>query len=143
VNSVDLATRKVTLATENGNTATFTAGPEVKNLAQLHVGDKLNATLLQQLIVYVRREGDQPSGTYAAAIASAPKGAKPGAVVAEAYEVIAVVTAIDPESRLATLKFLDKTRTVKVRPDVDLARYKVGDTVVIRVNTMLSVLTAS
>ena len=40
-----------------------------------------------------------------------------------------------------TLKFADgRTHTVPVRFDVDLSRYKVGDSVIIRVTSTLSVL---
>ncbi len=143
VTAVDQATRKVTLQGEDGDSATFTAGPDVKNLAQVHVGDTLTATLKQKLIVYVRSGREDASATYTAAVAAAPKGAKPGAIAGESYEVVASVAAIDPEKRTATLKFADgKTRTVQVRPDVDPSRYKVGDTVVIRVTTTLALLVA-
>jgi hypothetical protein len=143
---VDRTTRKVTLVDNAGNKATFVAGPEIRNLDQLHAGDKVTATLNERLVVYVRSgsgDGDEASGSYAAALSRAPKGAKPGGIVAESYVVVAIVTAIDATKRTATLKFADgATRTVKVRPDVDLARYKVGDNVIIGVTSALSVLAA-
>jgi hypothetical protein len=43
VESVDPATRLIQLKAENGPLS-FVAGPEVKNLSQVHVGDKVNVT---------------------------------------------------------------------------------------------------
>jgi hypothetical protein len=142
VEAVDQKTRKVTLKGEDGDSATFTAGPEVKNLDQVKVGDTLKAVLKERLTVYVKKGGDpDASATYAAAVAAAPKGAKPGAMIGESYEVIASVTAIDAKTRTATLKFVDgRTKQVKVRDDVDLTRYAVGDMVVIRVSVALGLL---
>jgi hypothetical protein len=141
VGEVDAKTRKVTLVDDEGHKATFTAGPEVKNFDQIRPGDKLTATLNERLVVYVRSAAEQPNDAYAAALASAPKGAKPGALMSESYQVVAAITAIDSAKRTATLKFADgTTRTVPIRSDVDLSRYKVGDSVVIRVTSTLAIL---
>jgi hypothetical protein len=51
----------------------------------------------------------------------------------ETTQVTATVTALNVEQRKATLKFEDgSSRTVAVRPDVDLSKRKVGDKLVIR-----------
>ena len=63
-------------------------------------------------------------------------------LVAEETKVVARVKSINTEARTASLEFPDSTfRTVAVRPDVDLSKYKVGDNVVIRATTSLTVLT--
>jgi hypothetical protein len=151
VKSINHSNRRVTLVDNAGDEGTFTADPEIRNLDQLHPGDKLTATLKQRIVVYVRSapaNGDsaaaaKASDTYAAALARAPRGAKPGGVFAESYEVVALVTAIDSTARTADLKCADGwTHTVQVRPDVDMSRYKVGDSVVIRVTASLAVLAA-
>jgi hypothetical protein len=144
VTAVDAATRKVTLTTDDGRSETFTAGPEIRNFDQLHVGDTVTVTVTQRLVVFVRSgSGEDPAISHAAALARTPKGAKPGVLVGETYEITATVTAIDSVQRTATLKFSDgQSRTVPVRADVDLGRYKVGDTVVARVTQALSVLTS-
>jgi hypothetical protein len=146
VKAVDVSRRKVTLVDQDRNEATFNVAPEVRNLDQLRPGDKLTATLKERLTIYVRGDSsgaEKANDTYTAALASAPKGAKPGGVFAESYQVIATVTVIDKDKRTATLKFSDgDTRTVPVRSDVDLSRYKVGDSVIIRVTDSLSVLTS-
>jgi hypothetical protein len=140
VSAVDPTTRKITLTTDDGTQGSFTAPPEVRNFDQIHAGDKVNATVNQQVAIFVDRDREA-SATHVSAAARAPKGAKPGALVAEAFEVVATVTSIDTASRRATLKFVDgQTKTVPVRKDVDLSRYKVGDSVVIQVMQQLTVL---
>lgn len=141
VSAIDKATRSVTLTGAEGRQASFTAGPEIRNFDQLRVGDRVEATLIERLKVFVRSGEEEPSVSHSAAIAAAPKGAKPGVMAGEMYEVVATVKAIDPETRTATLLFSDgQSRTVPIRRDVELSRYKVGDNVVIRVSTALSVI---
>jgi ribosomal protein S1 len=137
-------TREITLGTDDGSRTTFTAGPEIRNFDQIRVGDIVSATVTERLVVFVRSDGEEPSVTHAAALATAPKGAKPGATLAQSYEVTAKVTAIDSANRRAELTFSNgQTRTVPVRKDVELSRYKVGDTVVIRITEALTVLVKS
>ena len=141
VSAIDPASRKITLSTEDGMRATFAAPAEMHNFDQLRVGDKVNATLREQLLVKVG-QGQEASATHAGAVARAPKGAQPGAVAAEMFEVVATVKAIDPAQRTATLQFVDgKTAIVPVRKDVDLTKYKAGDSVVIQVMQQLTLLT--
>ncbi len=140
VAAIEPATRKITLTTDEGK-ATFTAPEHMQNFEQLKVGDKVNATLHEQLVVFVD-QGRDPSAVRSAVMSRAPKGAKPGAIVAETFELVSTIKSIDKESRLATLQFIDgQTRTIAVRPDVDLSKYKVGDSVVIRITQQLTLLT--
>ena len=140
VTAVDAASRKVTLRAPDGPAATFNASEAVRNLDQLKVGDKVNATLNEQVVVLVGPKRD--SGTnYGSVVTRAPKGARPGAIAAEVFEVVAGVSAIDTATRKATLKFDDgQTLDVDIRPDVDLSKYKVGDSVTIRVTQQLKLL---
>src|SRR5687767_5988024 len=65
VSAVDAASRRVTLVDDSGNQTTFTAGPEVRNLDQLRAGDKVNVTLNERLVVYVRSGGgEEASNAY-------------------------------------------------------------------------------
>ena len=141
VSDINKSERKITLKSSDGSKTSFTAGPQIRNFDQLKEGDKVNATVIERLEVFVRGSGEDPSVTHSAALARAPKGAKPGALVAEMYEIVAAVKSIDQSARTALLEFADgQRRTVKIRPDVDLTRYKVGDNVVIRVSAALTVL---
>lgn len=144
VSAVDLTTRKVTLTGPEGRQHSFTAGPEIKNLAQLKVGEKVSATFARRFVVTVRRDDAPTSETYDTVSATARLGDKPGMLVAEEAKIVARVTSIDVAGRTAQLEFPDGTsRTVPVRPDVDLAQYRAGDNVVIRTTTALTVLTGA
>ncbi|HEX4795055.1 MAG TPA: hypothetical protein VH370_14775 [Humisphaera sp.] len=140
VREINAKTRQVTLENEEGTKAIFTAPPEVRNFDQLKVGDHVKATLVQRVVVFVDSDA-KASATHAELIATAPKGAKPGALVAEAYEITATVESIDTAARRAKLRFADGQRkTVSVRRGVDLSQYKVGDGVVIQVTAHLMVI---
>ncbi len=81
-----------------------------------------------------------PSDSAITVVALAPKGAKPGGIVADTMQITAKVTAIDLMCHKATLQFPDgSTRTVAVRNDVDLTQRKVGEHVVIRTTGTLAI----
>jgi hypothetical protein len=142
VTALDRSTRHVELKDSDGDVYTFTARPEIKNLAQLHVGDKVTATFSRRMVVTVRSSNESPSMTRTNLGATARLGEKPGLLAAEETEKVARVTAIDPVKRVADLEFTDGVvKSVPIRPDVDLSRYKVGDNATIRVTTALTVLT--
>jgi Cu/Ag efflux protein CusF len=140
VTAIDKAARKVTLMDATGIKTTVKVGPEAINFDQIRVGDQLELTAAQELVVSVTGEGETPSDGGAQVVALAPQGAKPGAILAETTQVTAKVTAIHAEQHTATLQFEDgSTRTVAVRPDVDLSKRKVGDKVVIRITEALAI----
>jgi len=140
VAAIDKASRKVTLVDAAGIKKTVKAGPEVINFDQIRVGDQLKITATEELVVYVAGAGEPPSDGGAQLVALAPKGAKPGGIMAETTRVTAKVTAIDADQHKAALQFEDgTTRIVAVRPDVDLSKRKVGDTVVIRITEALAI----
>jgi hypothetical protein len=140
VAALDKAKRKVTLVDAAGIKKTVKVGPEAINFDQIQVGDQLKITATEELVVYVAGEGETPADGGAQLVALAPKGAKPGALIAETTRVTAKVTAIDAAQHKATLQFEDgTTRTVAVRPDVDLSKRKVGDSVVIRITETLAI----
>jgi hypothetical protein len=140
VTAIDKAARKVTLMDATGIKTTVKAGPEVANFDQIRVGDELDIIAAKELVVSVTGEGETPSDSGAQMVALAPKGAKPGAIMAETTQVTAKVTAINAEQHTATLQFEDgSTRKVAVRPDVDLSKRKVGDKVAIRTTEALAI----
>jgi translation elongation factor P/translation initiation factor 5A len=140
VTAVDAATRHVTIVTRDGNKTTFKAGPEVVNFNQIQVGDQVKATMAEELVVFVRKNGEPPNDGEAAAVVLAPIGAKPGGVMVNTVEVTATVQAIDLEHRKATLRFPDgHSKTFKVRKDVDMTKAKLGDEVVFRTTEALAI----
>jgi hypothetical protein len=140
VTDIDAGDRTVTLVSADGTKATYTAGPEVVNFNQIRVGDHVKATVTAELAVFLRKSGEPATDGGAAAIALAPVGAKPGGIMAKTAEITAKVTAIDLKHQTATLQLPDgRSKTFKVRNDVDLTRQSVGQEVVIRMTQAIAV----
>jgi len=140
VTAIDTANRKVTLLGPDGNKFTVKVGPEAVNFDQIRVGDLVNATVTEELVVYLDEEGASAPDGSAAMVALAPKGAKPGGLMAETTQVTAIVTAIDTTGRTATLQFEDgSSKMFPVRDDIDLSQRKVGEKVVFQVTEMIAI----
>jgi len=133
VKAVDQAKREVTLAMPGGEIRTYTAGPEVKNLAQVKVGDQVKVTYIQSVAIAVREAKEPPAAENATTVKLAAKGAKPGAFVANTQTITAKVTAIDHKTRVITLTGpKGNSLTFTVGPDVKkLDQVKQGDEVVV------------
>ena len=57
VEAIDQATRQVTLKAADGSVRIIKAGPDVKNLAQVRVGDQVKATYLQAIALELKKGG--------------------------------------------------------------------------------------
>ena len=133
VTGIDRATRKVTLVKKDGTQASFIAGREVANFAQIEIGDQVKATVRNELELFVPKPGESPADLAARAVVLAPLGDKPGGAVADTTQITAKVTSVDLKHHRATLQFPDGTSKIfKVRPDVELTKETVGVEVVIR-----------
>ena len=140
ITAIDPATRKVTLVKTDGTQATFVAGPEVANFAQIAVGDQVKATVTDKLLIFVPKSGEASAGGAAGVVALTPLGEKPGGVMADTVEFTAKVTAVSLWHHTATLQLPDgSSKTVKVRPDVTLTKETVGTEVVIRITEAVAV----
>lgn len=60
VTSIDKANRKATLLGPDGETFTVKVGPEAVNFDQVGVGDWVNLTVTEELVVYLKEEGESP-----------------------------------------------------------------------------------
>ena len=133
VKAVDYKTRTVTLESPNGATETYHAGPKVVNFDQIHVGDKVRATVTEALAVSVRKGGTPPDVGDTVAVALAPKGAKPGMFVANTEEATSKIMDVNHATRTITLEELaGKPKTVKLGPGVNMSDMKKGNDVVVR-----------
>jgi hypothetical protein len=131
--SVDKKTRELTLDGPEGKRFTVKCGPEVVNFDQIRAGDQVKVNSTEEVAVSMAAESEDPGAGAVTAVALAPKGASPRAVMASTKQVTCTVTAIDVAAHTATLQFPGgQTRTISVRPDVDLSKRKVGEKVVIR-----------
>jgi hypothetical protein len=139
VESVDAAKRMVTLKTPDGATKTLKCGPEVRNFDQIKAGDTVNLTFVDEVAAYVRKADAPPLAEEGAMVALAPKGAKPGVLMAETAEVKAKVESVNKTKRTITLLNPDgSTKTVKVAKKADaLKELKKGDDIVLRITQAL------
>jgi len=140
VTAIDKGERKATLLGPDGEKFTVKVGPEAVNFDQVRVGDLVNATVTEQLVVSLSDKDAPPVGGESGVVMLAPKGARPGGLAAGTTTVTAKVTAIDQKKRTATLRFEDgRTKTFAVRSDVDLKHRKVGEQVVFRVTERIAI----
>ena len=136
---IDQEARTAVLQVPSGATMPIAVGPEAINFDQITVGDTVRAIITEELVIQMAAEDSAKDDGAAAAAILAPKGAMPGAIVAETICMTATVTAIDVEARTATLKFEDgSTKTVAVRPDIDLSQRKAGEKVVFEMTQMVA-----
>ena len=112
VQEIDQETRKVTLRDPEGNLTTFTAGPEVRNLAQVNKGDIVLMEYFEGFAYVVEPATSSVRARIdTTGVARADLGEKPGA------------------TRVVTLKGAQRTVTLKAADDVDLSAVKAGDEV--------------
>jgi hypothetical protein len=129
VRAIDLSSREVTLHGSGDRVETIRVGPEVKDLEKLEVGDRVNISYREGLVLRLQAPGGEDV---------APESRKnvertgmgdvlAGKETVRARESLAVAS-IDSAARVVTLRRADgKTYVVKAGPDVALDRVKVGD----------------
>jgi hypothetical protein len=140
VAAIDTANQKVVLVDDAGIRETVKVGPEAINFDQVRRGDRLEVVATEELVVSLAQPGVSTDDGAAALVDLAPKGAKPGGVVAAVARITGTVTALDPAKRTATLRFEDgSTKTFPVRSDVDLGQRKIGDKVIFQVTEMVAI----
>jgi len=133
VKAVDYEKRKIVLAGEDGKEVTIEAGDEVKNLAQVEVGDILSVEYIASVsIEVVAPEKAEPGAAAVTSITRAQPGEKPAGIASQAVVVVMTIEDIDKENQLATLKSADgELTTVKPRNPENLNKVKIGDKIVI------------
>jgi len=142
VEAVDLDNRIVTVKGPEGNIVDIKAGEQVKNLAQVKVGDTVEITYYESLAVKVFKPGEMPQGTAATVGAerTAKPGEKPSGIIGSQVTITATVESISPNKTSVTLKMADgKYKAVKIQDKKNLENVKVGDEVVITVTETLAI----
>jgi Cu/Ag efflux protein CusF len=128
VEAVDAAQRQITLKGPKGKVVPLTVGPDVRNLEQVKVGDRVAVRYLEALTLTLKKDGKAlPSSTKASDAARAKEGERPGGVVAEQVTVTADVTAVDTKTGIVTLKGPKQVVDLHVADPEQLKLIKVGD----------------
>ena len=103
--NIDAATRTITLKNQDGE-STIVAGPEVKNFAEIKVGDRFDVVYELAVAVELVKvknpgvTGEQVTTT----TATAPQGDKPGMITTNTITATANVEAIDMAKNVVSLK---------------------------------------
>ena len=116
ITAIDAKTRAVTLKGPQGREITLTAGPEVRNFAQMKVGDAVDVQYVEALTLELKKGGGKTvQKSEAAGAMRAKEGAAPGGAIGRQVTVIADVVAVDPATQTVTLKGPQRTVDLKVR----------------------------
>jgi hypothetical protein len=116
VESIDQASRLVTLRGEDGRGFTVQVSEEVRNLPQVKAGDKVTVSFFEALAAEVRKEGEGVQGVEAdvAAVRSEP-GQMPGGSVGVLLRTTGEIEFVDTSFNTVTFRRPDgASRTVAV-----------------------------
>jgi hypothetical protein len=103
--AIDKATRTVTLKGPQGNAVDVVAGDEVRNFAQIKLGDFVVARYAQALTLELRKtKGAAGDVTVREDAARAKPGERPAVAGARQVTAIANVIGVDPKKSTITLK---------------------------------------
>ena len=105
VTKIDAATRTVTLKNKDGETS-IVAGPEVKNFAEIKVGDHFD--VVYELAVAIELVKVKNPGTTSEQVSTssttAQQGDKPGMITTKTVTATATVESIDAAKNIVSLK---------------------------------------
>jgi hypothetical protein len=132
VTAINHETRQVTLKNAQGETATFIADANVRNLDQVEVGDILTVEYLEGVVIEVVDPNTELGSSEASVAARAEAGQKPCAGAVSEVSIVVQIVAIDLDNGTATIKNAEgKTKTVKARYPENLKKVSVGDKVMV------------
>jgi len=130
ITAIDAATRAVTLKGPQGKEVTLTAGQEVKNFAQMKVGDQVNVEYVEALTLELKKGSTAPvARTEQAGAAGAKPGERPAGMAGRQVTVMAEVVGLDPKTQIVTLRGPQRTVELKVADPEQFKRVAKGDRV--------------
>ena len=130
ITAIDPATRDVTLKGPQGKEVTVTAGPDVKNFANMKVGDQVNVEYIEALSLELKKGGGMKvERTEQAGAMGAKPGAQPAGAVGRQITVVADVINVDPATKTVTLKGPQRTVDLVVNDPEQLKLIAKGDQV--------------
>jgi Cu/Ag efflux protein CusF len=129
VESIEAASRTITLKKPDGTVVTIFAGPDVKRLEEVKVGDKITARYYENVVIRVKRPGE-PDVDTAAKTTTPSKQVLPGGTRAQQRTITATITAIDMNAPSITFTGPNGWKySSAVQDKAALAKVKVGDKV--------------
>lgn len=140
--AVDLAERIIELEGSAGNRVATRVGPEVRNLAEVEVGDTLKVSYYSGYVLAMAEPGQ--AGTDMGAVAGrAAEGERPAGLAATATTATVEILSVEKEGKSVSFRDSDgRVRSVPVYQDEAQAfakRLKKGDFVDVRYTDALTV----
>jgi hypothetical protein len=100
VESIDMAKRQVLLRADDGSLQTVTAGPEVRNLAQVKTGDHVLIRIRLGVVAQMASANPSaPPAAQAGVVGRAPEGDRPAGLVGDAMRIRVTFNAYDPKTK--------------------------------------------
>jgi hypothetical protein len=104
ITAIDAPTRTVTVKTDNGETMDIKVGENVRNFAQMKVGDKVVATLELALTYTVFPAGTKlPAEVVTGQVGRAKPGEKPAAEVSRSASLTGLIVGVDTEAHTVSV----------------------------------------
>ena len=130
ITAIDAATRAVTLKGPQGKEVTLTAGEQVKNFAQLKVGDQVNIEYVEALTLELKKGSTAPvSRTEQAGAAGAKPGERPAGMGGRQVTIVAEVVDLNAQTQVVTLRGPQRTVELKVKDPAQFKLIAKGDRV--------------
>jgi hypothetical protein len=131
VEKIDLDKRKIALRFDDGKKKTLKVDKSIRNLDQIKVGDHLNLTYAEDIVVLVGKTKETAGAEAADLVVIAPKGYKPGGVMVETTSLTAKVLSVDAQKRRVVLEEPDGgKKTMKLSKKVqNLDQLRPGETI--------------
>ena len=130
ITAIDPKKREVTLKGPQGNEVVVEAGSQVRNFAQMKVGDQVKVEYVEALTLELKKGGGLPvARTTDAAGARAKEGKMPAAGGGHKVTVVADVVNVDPQTQTVTLRGPERTVDLKVHDPAQFALIAKGDQV--------------
>ncbi len=101
---INNSTRVVKLKSANGRMLDVVCGDEVKNFAQIHVGDNVKVSYKEALTLELKKTRAPLKASASVSTAGAAPGSQPAATTGVEITVLADVVAVDPVKSTISLK---------------------------------------
>ncbi len=128
IQAIDSTTRTLTLRDDKGNEDTFTVGPAVQRFNELKVGQRLNVTYYESLVLQLVKPGEKGGGASFEAALERAKTKLPAGTVAVQDKATVTVKAVDAAVPSITVTTADgRTVTRMVEDKKNIEGVKAGD----------------
>ena len=130
----------VALRSSGGATTQCKVAPQVANLSQIQVGEKVHATLSKAVAIFLVKNGPPPAAGAGVTVSGPAEAGQPGNVVLLTTDVQAKVYSVDRSYRLLRLQYPDGNKIEYKIPLPDtLLGVEKGDEAVVRSTEPLAI----